>query len=478
MIESFIKLTNTTFIRPESDYIYLFNQITYNELYLDKDSEDFISVLTKIPQKFDDLINQLYKIYDIDRGTLITDFSEFISELVDSKFVITANTIEELKEKEPVFTYKNWNIEKANVIKSNNEETQSENINIIPKDIDAANELFIENLYLEITRRCNEHCVHCYIPEEQRATGSFMSIDNAKKYLDQAKELNVWKISITGGEPFLNKDINDIILYAREKDFLINILSNLTVIKQEHIDVLKKSYIYLIQVSLYSLIPEVHDKITGLKGSFNKTFNNIKLCIENDIPIQINCPVLSINKNDYQAVQEWGFQQGIKVNVDFNILAQTDNKKTNLNYILNQQEIKDTYKFFIKDNNIDLKSFFNFNNNVNFNEPTCEAAKDELFITATGTVKPCSVWAKEIGDLKQISLKDIYYNSKETKQIRGITKSNYKDIYNSELLPFIKICPAHFANTNNGNYKTIPETDIINAKLKLEAIKELLKENN
>lgn len=469
-----IKLTNTTFKRKKGDYIYLFNQLNYNERYYDEDSNDFINTLSKKPKEYTDIIDTLLKIYDVNRATLEQDYLLFIKDLEQDSFVSTGKTISEINSKESVFTYKNWNTNSVNNLLKDKEINNESNIVSIPNDINN-NELYIENLYLEITRRCNEHCVHCYIPEEQRKTGGFMPLEKAKSYLDQAKELKVWKISLTGGEPFLHKDINEIISYARKKDFIISILSNLSVLQAKHIKVLKENYIALIQVSLYSLQFEIHDAITGLKGSFNKTFNNIKLCIENDIPVQINCPVVDLNKNDYLEVKKWGIEHGLKVNIDFYILAQTDNKSNNLDSIINQNDIKDTYKTFLSANNDinkDILLPINLHSDT-LDTPVCEAGRTSLYIASTGKVKPCSVWqSMEVGDLSTASLKDIYYNSSKIKAVRSIKKSDFKEMLNADFASFIMVCPAHNANIFHGDYKRFAELDIDNAKLRFEATKE------
>ena len=45
--------------------------------------------------------------------------------------------------------------------------------------------------------------------------------------------------------------------------------------------------------------PETHDFITTIKGSFLKTKAAIELLVQNDIPVQISCPVMKANKHDY-----------------------------------------------------------------------------------------------------------------------------------------------------------------------------------
>ncbi len=476
-----VKLTNTTFIRNKGEFVYLYNQVNNNERYYEKESADFINTLSKIPRQVEGAINELMILYDVDRNILEQDYFEFVKDLEKDSFVVSGSTIEELNKKEPVFTYKSWNkvsVNKKEIVNTN--ENAESNETAISSIIIASNELYVENLYLEITRRCNEHCVHCYIPEEQRRSGAFMPLDDAKNYLDQAKELGVWQISITGGEPFLHPQISEILEYARKKDFIISILSNLSLLKPHHIPLLKKVIPSQIQVSLYSLNAEVHDSITGLVGSFDKTMAALNMCIENDIPVQVNCPIVKQNKNDFTQVLDWAKQYGIKANTDFYIMAQTDYSLKNLENTLPKKDVKKVYSTLLK-NDKELRNgihdSFTKNNNepLNTEQHICGAGNNTLFISATGKVSPCATWQSfELGDLKHNSLSDIYYNNSAIKKLRNIKYKNYPEVVNSTYRSFIKVCPAHNANTHKGDYKKMPTDVFENAQLQYEASKEFL----
>lgn len=481
MANKWIKLTNTTFIRNKGEFIYFYNQVNNNERYYEKESGDFINTLSKEPRKIEGAIDEIVMVYDVDKIILEQDYLEFIADLEQDGFVVIGSTVEELNKKEPIFTYKIWDNSLLNKkdLKSNNAKAV-DNGNQIPTSIDIRNELYIENLYIEITRRCNEHCVHCYIPEEQRRSGSFMLLDDAKNYLDQAKELGVWQISITGGEPFLHPQIAKILEYARKKDFIISILSNLSLLKPHHIPLLKKVIPSQIQVSLYSLNPEVHDSITGLTGSFNKTMASLNMCIDNDIPVQVNCPIVKQNKNDFTQVLDWAKQYGIKANTDFYIMAQTDYSLKNLENTLPKKDVKKVYYTLLK-NDDELRNGIldSFNNSskelLNTEQHICGAGNNTLFISATGKVSPCATWQSfELGDLKQDSLSDIYYHNTAIKKLRNIKYKDYPDVVKSPYRSFIKVCPAHNANTHKGDYKLMPKGVFENAQLQYEAAKEFL----
>lgn len=479
----YIKYAKYSFYRNKNNLIYLFNHLNYAERYYELDALDFLTVLNKTPQHINEIINKLLKLFDVEKKILEKDFLEFITDLETDGFVLTGNTQEEIKEKEPGFSYKRFEVLKNNKSKDERAELEinAEKSDIIKEDID---ELFIENLYLEVTRRCNEKCLHCYIPQEQRSNGDFVKLADAKRYINQAKELGIWELTITGGEPFLHPQINEILKYAREKDVIIVILSNLTVLNDSHIDVLKEIYPSHIQVSLYSLNPEIHDAVTRVKGSHKKTMAAIEKCNQNDIPLQVNCPIIETNKNDYKKVLRWVRAKGMKANADFNIMAQTDFKLSNMKNALSFENAKTVYKDMVRNDAYLLNDYKNnlSNNNAikpDKNKHVCGAAYNTLHISSQGKVYPCANWQSfELGDFKNESLKDIYLKGKKTEEVRNIKFKNYQDVTNTNMLPFIKICPAHFANSNQGDYTIIPNDVLENARMKKEAVEEIIQETN
>ena len=83
-------------------------------------------------------------------------------------------------------------------------------------------------------------------------------------------------------------------------------------------------------MSLYSMNPQTHDFITQLPGSFEKTTNAILKLIENDIPLQISCPTMKANKNDFIDVMRWAHEHKVRAITDYIMMARYDHSTSNL----------------------------------------------------------------------------------------------------------------------------------------------------
>ena len=88
---------------------------------------------------------------------------------------------------------------------------------------------------LELTYRCNNKCVHCYcnLPEnDEHAMQDELTTEEIKKLLDDLASMGSIWLLITGGEPLLRPDFEEIYLHAKKKGFLITLFSNGTLINE------------------------------------------------------------------------------------------------------------------------------------------------------------------------------------------------------------------------------------------------------
>ncbi len=65
-----------------------------------------------------------------------------------------------------------------------------------------------------------------------------------------------------------------------------------------------------------------HDEITQFAGSFSRTKAAIEQLIANDIPVQISCPTMKENKDDFGDVIDWAHKNGIRATTDYMIMAE------------------------------------------------------------------------------------------------------------------------------------------------------------
>lgn len=126
---------------------------------------------------------------------------------------------------------------------------------------------------LEITRRCNLACDHCYI-NANSAVFNELSLQEIKRLIDELSEMKVFVLGLIGGEPLVRSDIYNILDYARQKGIATTMSTNGTLLKDDLVDKLKRVQISEVSVSLDGLA-EYHNRLRG-KLCFSEVVNGIR----------------------------------------------------------------------------------------------------------------------------------------------------------------------------------------------------------
>ena len=84
---------------------------------------------------------------------------------------------------------------------------------------------------LEVTWRCNLNCLHCLVAAKKVRE---ISTKNVKRIIKQLADANVFTLAITGGEPFLRKDIEEIVRFALGFDIRVHLNTNGLLLKKTY----------------------------------------------------------------------------------------------------------------------------------------------------------------------------------------------------------------------------------------------------
>lgn len=441
----------------------------------------FLSVLDKRAKSLDEIAKEINEKYpDIDILSIKNDAKEFYHALEQDGFIVSGETSEKCDEKDIKFSY-------TKSLEPNLQKTSSPNTVHSEKTTqDFLGEYFndkpqLTSLHVEITSKCNERCIHCYIPHENKVND--IDPDLFYSILKQCKDIKLLHLTLSGGEPMLHKNFCDFLEKCREDDFSINVLSNLTLLNEQIIEEMKANPLLGVQVSLYSMNPYIHDEITQIQGSFKKTKNAILKLIENDIPLKISCPILKQNKESYGDVIKWAKKHKIHVGNDYVILARYNHTTQNLNHRLSVHEVKDVINDIAKNDNeymtqIEIEA--EKKKNISENDYVCSVCHSSICITNNGNIHPCAGWQDyTVGNIKKTSLKEIWDNSEKVNYLRNLQKKDFPKCLNCSDKEFCTMCMVRNANEDPlGNPLSVNEFFCSIAKLNKNIIREWNKKKN
>ena len=151
---------------------------------------------------------------------------------------------------------------------------------------------------LEITARCNNNCRHCYInlpANDLSAKATELSPGEISRLADEAVALGAMWCLITGGEPLLRLDFQEIYTVLKQKGLLVSVFTNATLIDEDHLRVFKQYPPRDIEVAVYGVTRETYESVTRRKGSFGAFMRGLDLLFDCGIKVRLKAMALRSN---------------------------------------------------------------------------------------------------------------------------------------------------------------------------------------
>ncbi len=170
-------------------------------------------------------------------------------------------------------------------------------------------EPLLARLDIELTERCNNDCLHCSVNrpagdrearEREWAAGSWM------KLLDDAAALGCLVVRLTGGEPLLRDDFEEIYLHARRLGLRVMVFTNATLVTPRLARLLKGvPPLEAVEVSAYGMKKETYEAATRASGSFEAFRRGLGLLLENGVPLIVKGAFLPATRHELDEFEAW-----------------------------------------------------------------------------------------------------------------------------------------------------------------------------
>ncbi len=373
---------------------------------------------------FDKLINWLIGEYLLDKKRAKQDVAAFLQE---------ANLLGLVE-----FNHRMIRTERQN----GNGAKDGENV-LLALEMKAIKKLIPFAVTFETTYACNERCIHCYMDRNLPA----LSLSEIKHILDEIATEGCLFVSFTGGEFFARRDALEIVEYASNLYFVIDILSNGTLVSQDIAKTLAEYSVRRVQITLYGATPETHDSITCLPGSFRKTLRGIEFLIKAGIKVEIAFPLMNVNFHERSLVKNLTKSMGCLISPSPIITARNNGSRDTFSLRLDDEQLRE----FLEDKELSglyagRKPFQDHQFYLGFSDlldaAPCYSGFNSCAITPSGKVLPCNQLLYEVGDLKKDGFSKVWHNSPQLKYLRTLTLRDLKKCADCELLTFCARCPG------------------------------------
>jgi radical SAM protein with 4Fe4S-binding SPASM domain len=275
-------------------------------------------------------------------------------------------------------------------------------------------------VHLDLTYRCNERCVHCYLDHEDHGE---MDTAEVKDVLAQLADAGTFFLTLSGGEIFMRKDLFEIIAFARELGFSVKLKTNAVMIRAAKARRIAELGVESVQISLYSHRAEVHDAITKLPGSFERTVEGARLLKANGVKVSFANVLMTHNADDYPQVQALAASLGVEFKIDPTITPMMDGDRGVLDLNIDAARLERIYA----DRSLgadDATPAGPLAHEDALHTLPCSAGHSACYISPYGDVYPCVQFPLACGNVRETRFIDIWRHSPQLAEVRAIRLSD------------------------------------------------------
>lgn len=263
-------------------------------------------------------------------------------------------------------------------------------------------------LHIEITNMCNLKCVHCFHDE----CYSELEFNDLEQLLKQIKDSSFIRVTFTGGEFGLYSKWKEAIECAYQNGLSVAILSNLTQFDDDDLNFISNCNPIFVRTSLYGVDDVMHDSITGIKGSFNKTLNNLIYLKNKGINVSASCSILKKNFSQIMKIKDFLNSFSIPVNFDFKLIPSLSNTKLIKDLMIDHKQYKEL---------IELGIISESKGHI------CKPGTYRIAVDSFGNIFSCDSLRVAIGNIKQDLILNVIHGEKMNYICQKITHFHPED---------------------------------------------------
>jgi radical SAM protein with 4Fe4S-binding SPASM domain len=293
------------------------------------------------------------------------------------------------------------------------------------------------SVHLDLTMRCNELCMHCYRVIEDRPE---LTTAEVKSLLADLARAGTLYLTFSGGEVFLRADLFELMAEAKRLRFDLRLKSNALLITDERARRLRELGVRQVDVSIYSVEPGLHDAVTKIPGSLERSLAGIERLRAARVGVKINCPLMAATVGGYRDVRALAERLGVACGIDPMITARNDGDLTTVRLRIGRAAVKrvlgdaalntDPLPTVVPDVRPDL------------DEVACGAGHNACYVSAYGDVMPCVALPLACGNVRETPFAEIWANARAMREVRAIRVRNLHTCAGCEAAAFCTRCPG------------------------------------
>mgnify|MGYP002621328841 FL=1 len=153
-------------------------------------------------------------------------------------------------------------------------------------------------LLAELTHRCPLGCPYCSNPLELIARDAELETETWTRVFDEAAELGVLQLHLSGGEPAARRDLEELVAAARHAGLYVNLITSGIGLTEARLDALEAAGLDHVQLSLQGVRAGIADRIGGYRGGFERKLAIAQSITARGLPLTVNAVMHRQNIDD------------------------------------------------------------------------------------------------------------------------------------------------------------------------------------
>ena len=259
-------------------------------------------------------------------------------------------------------------------------------------------------IQLQYNYACNMVCQHCSIERLQKQDNKGrrkMTPEAVRDLARQADELGLARFEINGGEPFVNKDYDEIVKAIDPQKFYINSVTNGWLLDDKLARHLKTIGVDRIQISVDSLDAEEHDEFRQRKGSHERALRAVKASRDAGLAVFVSTVVTKERLYSEEFIEFINHFNNQDIGVFLTFAKPVGAWQGKYDMMLTEEDVD-----YVRVLETKHKIFSHLTSSYGL-DMGCTAVKGMVCVTQFGDVMPCQYIFISLGNIFDEPLKDI-----------------------------------------------------------------------
>jgi MoaA/NifB/PqqE/SkfB family radical SAM enzyme len=253
-----------------------------------------------------------------------------------------------------------------------------------------------ETVTIEITRQSSSRYPPGTVADE-------LDTNTIKRVIDEALELGTFIISFTENDPLLREEVFELIEYVDKKRAIVNCSTWGTDFSKETALRLKEAGLHSLMVGVYSTDPKKHDAIRKSEGSYERAISTIKLALEAGLLVVMTTHASPSNMKELPALYALASELGVH---EFSVWESMPKRRGEP--VITERDRRTILEMYHRINSAPEGPRMFSNTYFEGQMMGAMAGRRWMHVTADGDVKPSPYPPFRFGNVKEVSLKEIW----------------------------------------------------------------------